>query len=1021
MNSITVGNLKALLSLDTTNFDKGVTTSEANAKKLAKTLEKDLAPSQARINSLIRDFAGNADIRRALEMATAVEKIGGASKLTANEQIKANRVAQEALDKYRALGLAAPPAINNLAIATTQLKKNTDQLGQSLATVSPQMNKVGMSATDLLGKAKSLAGVFGVSVGVGAVAGFASSVINAADHIGDLATKMSVSTDAAQRFQFAARQVGLEVDDVSKAVTHLNAGIGEGKSSGVAKALGAMGLEFEKIKNLNPEELFRTTIKTISEIKNPMEQAAAAAAAFGDKLGAQLLPLIREGALDAADGINIMSAETIKRLKDAKQAWENFGNSVTAVAGDMFADVLKGMDLFLNDWQAAWESAQRIGIMGLAINPRDALNLINADVKARRDLKKPLPFFSDLPNQLTEVGAYGGMFGGMTAQNLPGGRLGDAHFDTEWAKKQEAEEKRLKAMADAAEQAEKAYRAFERQRISGFTDAERQKQEFELRFLRERNLLDAMYWGRGIVSKSPLSSLLGPGIDLGYTPPIPSMALPMTPPKARGPISLQELLTSTGFTMPGYNKRDLFGQGFSGAMGNLSQTILQAFQGGGDVGKSIGSLFGGQIGTSLMGTSTKGVFESGFGKMLQESFLGKKVGGMVASFIPGIGALLGPALGKLFSSIGNIGANNTKKDRESFAKESGFESLDNLYSKLRSLGTEGEKLANIGLNVIGKKDRAANEKWMKDVTAFFDRLEKVPGKVNELSQALGKFGGAIPKQLDPLLDSILADKNLDPALRRQLEGMRKPSWQAAQDFASSVGINLGALGPGFNQSRLADQAFSLKRGIDLLSRFAGSDQNAILRDMADEFSALAQDAKKNNVALPRAVQAFLRQIDEMGLLLDENGDRLDLSLLQFADIEDESMKEVVSLLEQIRDLLSPRPAPTPGAPGGPGGPPRPAPPTDPDNPDPGDPYDPRGPIRQPDLSGFGALSLPDIGDMPGFGGFGGTGQAVTAAGANVSIYAIDAASFETFMSQRGGAEVVVRTMGPVIERWGKAQ
>lgn len=995
MNSITVGNLKAILSLDTTNFDKGVTSSEANAKKLADRLSKDLAPSQARINSLIRDFAGNKDIARALEYATAVEKIGGANKLTEQRQAETNRAVQKGLDTYRALGIEAPKSLTDLANATKQAHKPID---------------------DLVSKAKSLAGVFGVTLGVGALIGFAKSTLDAADQIGDLALKMGVSTDAAQRFGYAARQSGANIDDVSQAIVKMNDNLGTGDKSTVA-ALDAAGLRFERIRNMKPEDAFREIADAIGRVPDPMTQARIAMDLFG-KAGATLLPMIRENSLAVADGAEIMSEDTIKALKDAKQAWENFFGWLTVESGNVIADIAT---LWRNLGAIITGELGKIKVPKVTREPTFGEALTNPFGAAKMRFEHALSPFAkmgqDVDAAFASMPTMGrpALFNQQTDDVLARAHSKAVTVIDDHIKAKKAADDHTKAV----EKLEDAYQAYARQRLTGMSDAEMMRRDHEVRFMQERGLLQAFGWSLGIVGKSPLSSLLGPGIDLGFNKPLPSMDLPMTPSKARGPMSLAELLS--GVTIPGYNKRDLFGQGFSGAMGDLPQTILQAITGGGSIGKSIGSLFGSGIGGSIIGSSKDGVFKDGFGKMLQESFLGKKVGGMVASFIPGIGALLGPALGKLFSSIGNIGANNTKKDRESFAKESGFESLDNLYSKLRSLGTEGEKLANIGLNVIGKKDRAANEKWMKDVTAFFDRLEKVPGKVNELSQALGKFGGAIPKQLDPLLDSILADKNLDPALRRQLEGMRKPSWQAAQDFASSVGINLGALGPGFNQSRLADQAFSLKRGIDLLSRFAGSDQNAILRDMADEFSALAQDAKKNNVALPRAVQAFLRQIDEMGLLLDENGDRLDLSLLQFADIEDESMKEVVSLLEQIRDLLSPRPAPTPGAPGGPGGPPRPAPPTDPDNPDPGDPYDPRGPIRQPDLSGFGALSLPDIGDMPGFGGFGGTGQAVTAAGANVSIYAIDAASFETFMSQRGGAEVVVRTMGPVIERWGKAQ
>src|SRR5678815_2110600 len=99
------------------------------------------------------------------------------------------------------------------------------------------------------------------------------------------------------------------------------------------------------------------------------------------------------------------------------------------------------------------------------------------------------------------------------------------------------------------------------------------------------------------------------------------------------------------------------------------------------------------------------------------------------------------------------------------------------------------------------------------------------------------------------------------------------------------------------------------RSLDLFGKFAGSDQNAILKDMADEFSDLAAQSIKNGVALPKAVQAFIQQVAAMGLLIDENGNQIDLSLLKFADIEDDYQKEVVSLLEQIRDLLTPPPSP----------------------------------------------------------------------------------------------------------------
>lgn len=868
-NSAVVGNLKVILSLDTTQFDKGVTASESNVKKLSDRLSRDLVPSQQKINGLIRDFAGGRDIARALEMATAIQQVGGASKLTAKEQAHANRVVQEALDKYKALGQQAPKHLADLANATAKGRVATEQLGS------------GMSS--LLSKARGLAGVFGVTLGAGAILGFAKNVFAAADSIADLSLKMGVSAEAAQRFQFAARQSGLELEDVARAVAHLNAGIGEGRKSGVSKALAQMGFEFSELRGLSPEQLFRTTADAIGKLSNPMQQAAAAAAVFGEKLGGALLPMIREGSLKAADGVAVMSDETVRELEKAAQAWENFWIDVKVFAAPVLLWLIGEVRKFTQDFKVGLAF-----LAGLIPGMPAPGALAQAMIRANQGTPAPAPL--SLRERLEA---------GMSSHG--------PRFQTK--AEQDAEERGIAAATAAKKRLNELYEAFERERLTGVTDAQRQAQVFEDRFFAARGLAGLPALARAIV-KPQIGQLFTGSVALDSTRPLPSMAsrvLPMRRPET-GPISNAELMAMA--KIPPARLATLVQTGVGGAFLQAPAAILAALTGGGSVGRSLGSLFGGSIGTSLAGTSVDGKFKGGLGKKLQESSLGEKLGGIVGGLIPGLGALLGPLLGKLFGAISGIGANTTKQGRVDFAKQLGFESLDNLYAKLRSLGAEGEKLANIGSSVIGKKDKAANEKWMKDVSAFFDRLERVPGKINELSAALGKFGGAVPVQLSPLLDSILGSSNLSGDLRRQLEQLRTPTWQVASDLASSFGVQVGALGRGFNQARLADTAFGLSRALGVFGQMAGSDQNAILRDMADEFSALAMEAAKNNVALPNAVKAFILQVDAMGLLLDENGNRIDTSLLQFVDIEDEYQKQVVSLLEQIRDLLA---GPAPGA------------------------------------------------------------------------------------------------------------
>jgi hypothetical protein len=1022
-----VANLQAILSLDTSHFVKGAKASEQDAKKLADRLAKDLAPSQAKVNALVRDFVGNRDLARAAEYASAITAVGGASKLTAQRQLEANRVFERAIATMKANGAASSDLVKHytqLAHATRQAQKPTDDLGAGM--------------TSLIGKARSLAGVFGVTLGAGALAGFARSVIDTADQVGTLATKMGVSVEAAQRFQFAARQSGADIGHISQSIVTMNRSLVVGDKSTVS-ALQAAGLRFHDIRAMKPEEAFRKIADAIGRIPDPMLQSQVAMELFGSS-GADLLPMIREGSLKAADAAKVMSDRTVESLKAAKQEWQNYWDAIVVKGAEAIARLRRG-DL--------GKEVHRIIIGSAAPNEFWRRENLSQDEAARR-----LAGFSgagdalDMPNPFGIPGPSSS-----PASPLPGS------FETK-----EQREARQKAEREYAAELKKIREEFTlkgtRKRINELTDAFRNMTVSDMsltqlsRLRQELNELAATGERLGPVLErfrlttidfSRLSEfsrrvwnasdrIMGEAFASHLQP--VSFNDPLMSDSSRAIFAAANSIyrdaftkrfdpeaamtvfgqamggRSVSWTTPSLGK--LFGTGVSSTIDQLPQVLLQTLMGGGDIRRSLSTLMGNQIGTSLMGQATGGIFKGGLGEMLQGSFLGDKLGGMVASFIPGLGALLGPVLGKAFSAIGNIGANTTKKARDQFAKDMGFEGLDNLYAKLQSLGAEGQKLANTGLNIIGKKDEAGNRRWMSDVTKFFDRLEKVPGKVNELSSALGKFGGVVPQALDPLLDSILGNSALSADLRKQIEGMRKPTWQAAQDMASAFGIDPSALGGGFNRSRLADQGFQLKHAIDLFARFEGSNQDAILRDMADEFSELAREARRTNTALPKGIEQFVRRISEMGLLLDENGEQLNADLLSFAEIEDEYQKEVVSLLEQIRDLLA-GPVTPPGTP------------VNPNLPVFGRP---RVPIANPTDPGFG---------MPSFAGgthgqymdFGagtpvmlhGKERVMTAGeggGHNINLYVSDIVSFEQFLKQRGGAEAVVRSLPHVVERWGRA-
>lgn len=71
----------------------------------------------------LENFSGQKVAAEAARMVEAVERVGGASKLTVAEQQRVNRVLEEATEKFRRLGIEAPKAMLDLAAATRQAER----------------------------------------------------------------------------------------------------------------------------------------------------------------------------------------------------------------------------------------------------------------------------------------------------------------------------------------------------------------------------------------------------------------------------------------------------------------------------------------------------------------------------------------------------------------------------------------------------------------------------------------------------------------------------------------------------------------------------------------------------------------------------------------------------------------------------------------------------------------------------------------------------------------------------------
>jgi hypothetical protein len=114
-------------------------------------------------------------------------------------------------------------------------------------------------------------------------------------------------------------------------------------SKGAAAAIRALGLDFEKFKNLTPDQQMYEVAKALDRFQDGSEKSAAAMLLFG-KQGAQLLPFLKELAergLDVAK-VTTQQAEEAKKYEDNLRALAAAGEEwKKTLASDMLPTLLE--------------------------------------------------------------------------------------------------------------------------------------------------------------------------------------------------------------------------------------------------------------------------------------------------------------------------------------------------------------------------------------------------------------------------------------------------------------------------------------------------------------------------------------------------------------------------------------------------------------------------------------------------------------------------------------------------------
>ncbi len=160
------------------------------------------------------------------------------------------------------------------------------------------------------------------------------------DQLHKMAERTGMSTNALSELGFAAERSGASLEDVGGGVKQMQNMLGRA-SRGLSRAkfgLNELGLSYEQLQNLSPEEQFMTIAEELSKVEDASRKAYLAQIMFGGS-SQKLLPLLNSG----AEGIAAMrkEAQELSLSVDPKDA------EAAAALGDSWGRVKDALEAVL--------------------------------------------------------------------------------------------------------------------------------------------------------------------------------------------------------------------------------------------------------------------------------------------------------------------------------------------------------------------------------------------------------------------------------------------------------------------------------------------------------------------------------------------------------------------------------------------------------------------------------------------------------------------------------------------------
>lgn len=331
---------------DTTGLSKALN----DVNKSSRDIQKELRE----VDKLLKFNPGNTEL-----MAQKQKLLGdqvGVTREKLDKLREAEKQVQEQFDRgeiredqYRAFQREIVETESKLKHYEKQLSAVADTkrtLADRLTDVSNKLSVAGRRMQDVGGTLSKGVTAPILAAGAGLVA-LATKAGQAADRILDLNAITGMSTDAIQEWQHVATIAGVETEAMTKAVEGLITRIPQLEAEGgkATEAMSKLGLSYDELRNLSPDEQIDTLIKGLSAMEDPMERNAAGAALFGGawKDIAPILGMtadqIEAAKNEAHDLGRVLSEDSLNSANDFRVAMDKLKETFKAAGLQLGADL----------------------------------------------------------------------------------------------------------------------------------------------------------------------------------------------------------------------------------------------------------------------------------------------------------------------------------------------------------------------------------------------------------------------------------------------------------------------------------------------------------------------------------------------------------------------------------------------------------------------------------------------------------------------------------------------------------